>query len=1153
MLHTFFRLPSSLLISLLIVPGLVLTGCGDDDSGMTPDGGMMDGALPDGFIPGDGSVDAGVDGGGMTSDLFTPPVITTCAGDSRPSLAAGTCEVIAGEGAGVLLTGDILTPGEVFRGGQVFVGADGMIACVGCDCAAMAGTAPEVSCPDGVISPGLINGHDHVTFANGEPYATTGQFTEERYEHRNEWRRGLSGHFRINSRGGSASRPEQTWLELRQLISGTTSIFGSGGPLGLLRNLDSDGRNEGLGDAEARYQTFPLGDSGDGDQRRTDDCMYEFRDSAASIGSVGNAYVPHVAEGISAAARNEFNCIREGERDLVQPISAFIHGVGLLPTDIAEMAAEEVELIWSPRTNITLYGDTARVTEYARLGATIGLGTDWIASGSMNMLRELACVDGLNQNQLDGFFPDEQIWLMATRNTAKALGMEDLVGTIATGMTADIAIFDARTHRDHRAVIMGAPEGVALVMRGSDVMYGDAALVAALRDGCEELVIEGANVCGVDKRVCLQEIAGLDYRTPNLAALIQTANFARSDSSIETIEIHDDPDPEYPLFFCGVEPEFEPSCVPRRFNMDASFPDAVVNGSNYYTGMSSPDDMDGDGVVNAEDNCVAIFNPIRPIDNGSQADDDDDGIGDACDVCPLGGDDDPATCIAVDLSDRDGDGIPNAEDNCPTDANPLQEDNDDDGKGNACDACPDAPNPGAMACPAMSTTVYAIRMGDIAEGLEVNLGGLVVTGLTSNGFHVQQEASSADYDGVDFSGIFVFTGGAPSGVARGDVIDVTRATYTVFNDADQLSDAMFTVTASGMEPAPLTVAMPADIETTGSMAAALANVVVRVEGVTVTAVADEFGQFAIDAGLLVGRNIFEITPSPAVSDEFGFIQGPLAFTFMENKILPRDMADVGYSSLRISPSALTTTLDASVDFTVFLPAPAGAGGASVTMTIAPAGLVTGPATIVVPAGMTFATATYTASATAASGTVTAAFGGDMAVANVDVIEAVGGGLIISEYVEGPSNNKAIELYNGEGSVDLSTCQLLRYTNGGSSMGMLDLSGTLAAGETWVLCNSSIADPTPCDVMSGVINHNGNDSYELICAGMVIDSFGKTDEDPGAAGWMGGGLQTMDYSLRRLVSVTSGDTNSLDAFDPSVEWEGTVCNTGSCDYSTLGSR
>lgn len=303
--------------------------------------------------------------------------------------------------------------------------------------------ATAVVCPDGVVSPGLINAHDHLTFAQNNPYDRTA----ERYEHRHDWRRGARGHTRLRS-AGAASNDQVAWGELRFVLGGATSVNGSGGVAGFLRNLDR-ATMDGLGQPQVQYETFPLGDSGG--EVLTMGCGYPSIDTANSIRNV-DAYAPHVAEGIGPEARNEFLCMREGNTDLVQRQSAFVHGVGLLPTDIAEMARDRTSLIWSPRSNITLYGDTARVTEYARLGVLIALGSDWIVSGSMNMLRELQCADSLNANFFGRYFTDEALWLMATRDAAASLAVDDAVGVIAPGRVADLAIFNARMRRDHRAV-----------------------------------------------------------------------------------------------------------------------------------------------------------------------------------------------------------------------------------------------------------------------------------------------------------------------------------------------------------------------------------------------------------------------------------------------------------------------------------------------------------------------------------------------------------------------------------------------------------------------------------------------------------------------------------------------------------------------------
>ena len=54
-----------------------------------------------------------------------------------------------------------------------------------------------------------------------------------------------------------------------------------------------------------------------------------------------------------------------------------------------------------------------------------------------------------------------------------------------------------------------------------------------------------------------------------------------------------------------------------------------------YPGGTSATDRDGDGIADANDDCPAVFNPARPLDVGKQADVDGDGVGDACDSAPL--------------------------------------------------------------------------------------------------------------------------------------------------------------------------------------------------------------------------------------------------------------------------------------------------------------------------------------------------------------------------------------------------------------------------------------------------------------------------------------------------------------------------------------
>ena len=735
------------------------------------------------------------DGGGGPM----PARITQCPG-TIPAAPSGVCAVTAG-GANLLLRGTVLAPGEVFRGGSVAVDAAGRITCVGCDCAAMAAGATEINCANGVISPGLINAHDHITFNQNAPYTVR---SDERYEHRHDWRRGQNGHTSIPA-PGNASNDQQAWHELRMVMSGTTSINGSGGVAGFLRNLDrSSAQMEGLGQRTVSYQTFPLGDSGG--QRLMMGCGYPNIDPTSDATGT-DAYAPHVAEGIDSTARNEFLCIRSGMNDLVQRQSAFVHGIALLPIDIAEMATDGTKLIWSPRSNITLYGETARVTEYARLGVTISLGTDWMPSGSMNMLRELRCADDLNRNFMGGFFSDEQLWLMATRNAAQALAVEDATGAIAVGLVADLAVYNGATNRDHRAVLSAGAQDVSLVLRGGTVLFGDAEAVNGLPGGamCDTL-----DVCGTMKRVCVSSQLG----GRNLASL-QMANNGR-----------------YPLFFCG-EPMNEPSCLPARTR--TMNPMASVNGSTVYAGMSTMGDMDGDGIANASDNCPTVFNPVRPLDNMRQADADMDGQGDSCDVCPLNAN---TTMCAIPERDADMDGVPDARDNCPAVANMNQADADMDMRGDACDPCPMVANPGSMMCPAVVRTIPQVRnpmdpMRPAADALVTVQGGVVTavkSAGTTFGLVVQDPTATR------WGGIYIFLNATRPTVAVGDAVNIT-GTFTTFRGLEQLTlgtTGSVMRTGAGMVPAPIVVT-PAEVRTGGARTMELQSMLVRVEGVVATA------------------------------------------------------------------------------------------------------------------------------------------------------------------------------------------------------------------------------------------------------------------------------------------------------------------------------
>jgi hypothetical protein len=560
----------------------LVAACGSSSNGASPgtgDAGASDAAATEGGHPGDG---------GTTGD----------AGDGGIANRDPGCTVTATGSSGIAIQATLLVPGGPMDG-EVFVDGTGKIACAAASCSATSGytSATHIACTNAVVSPGFVNSHDHTDYDH-QPPAVTG---DTRYQHRNEWRTGADGATPIKYQSYSDDPTVNATAELRFLMSGVTSLVGSGGVAGLVRNLAlssyDSASTEGLTGPTVFFDTFPLGDSNG--VIISSGCAYPSIVSTQTAFAGGGVFAPHFAEGIDPGAENELVCADSMTLGLITPKTTILHAVGTNARDVAAIQSAGAHVVWAPRSNIMLYGNTMPVTEMKTAGVSIALGTDWLPSGSMNMLRELACADSLNSKYFAGAFTDEQLVEMATTNGAAAMGFATQIGSIATGLEGDLVLFAAGSDKGWRTPIEASVEDVELVMRGGKVLYGDATLVKGSgATGCAAMA-----VCGTSKSACID--------TPNVT-LSAVENAAQS---------------YYPLFFCrGQVPMNEPTCVPYR--------DSYPNGT-------SATDRDGDGVVDGMDDCPTIFNPPRSMDNGAQSDLDGDGMGDACDPTPLGPDGGP--------------------------------------------------------------------------------------------------------------------------------------------------------------------------------------------------------------------------------------------------------------------------------------------------------------------------------------------------------------------------------------------------------------------------------------------------------------------------------------------------------------------------------
>ncbi|MFT7899727.1 DUF5689 domain-containing protein [Tenacibaculum ascidiaceicola] len=170
-------------------------------------------------------------------------------------------------------------------------------------------------------------------------------------------------------------------------------------------------------------------------------------------------------------------------------------------------------------------------------------------------------------------------------------------------------------------------------------------------------------------------------------------------------------------------------------------------------------------------------------------------------------------------------------------------------------------------------------------------------------------------------------------------------------------------------------------------------------------------------------------------------------------------------------------------------------------------------------------------------------------------------LYISEYAEGSSNNKYIEIYNGTGAdVDLTNYTVGLYGNGSATVGnTIDLStikSTLADGEVIVIYNGGASDAAITGsggTTSTVTYFNGDDAIALLKSGTVIDVVGNIGEDPGSY-WAVAGVAdgTKEHTLVRKASITKGNTDwaaSAGTDSTNSEWEVKAQD----DFTSIGIR
>jgi cytosine/adenosine deaminase-related metal-dependent hydrolase len=407
-----------------------------------------------------------------------------------------------------VLKGTVVTPIDVLKDGFVSISGSKILQ-VGSSSEHPPSSAVDT---ESFIFPGLIDLHDHITW-NLLPRWKPNELFNNRYE----WQQRIA--YKIALDGPHAKLDHDLacdadrFGEIKAIVGGSTSVVGSLAPTpktsdnacieGLARNLDVYSGFDGatLNQEKLRYEVFPF------EMKLSDAAQVRADLDSGKL----NAFLVHVGEGkpSDAASAREFKMLTKRDDGYLLPGVSVIHGVALGKTEFEQMAAAKVGLIWSPRSNIELYGATTDIRSAHEAGVMIALAPDWSPSGSDGMVEELEYAATWLASQSPLVFKndsDKELVKMATLYAAQLARVDKEVGSLSPGLYADLLLIRKSSSDPYQALLHASPNQVRLVVIGGAPVYGDPDLMKQLLPRRQ---LETITVCGEPKVLYIEPIRGI--------------------------------------------------------------------------------------------------------------------------------------------------------------------------------------------------------------------------------------------------------------------------------------------------------------------------------------------------------------------------------------------------------------------------------------------------------------------------------------------------------------------------------------------------------------------------------------------------------------------------------------------------------------------
>lgn len=344
--------------------------------------------------------------------------------------------------------------------------------------------AQKVLDTGGTLYPGLIELHNHLSYNALRLWRVPKLYTNrDQWSGTPEYQKLISGPMKVLGKAPGLLPAVVRYVECKCLLGGVTTSQG----VELYSNTGARRYYRGI------VRNVEQTDDADLPEAKTKIADVEAKKAELFLERLKrqSCFLLHLSEGTDAKARSHFEALHLADgRWAITDALAGIHCAALEPEDFGVLAQLGGAAVWSPLSNLLLYGKTANVKAARKEGVRLGLGSDWSPSGSKNLLGELK-VARLVSEELDDLFTDRDLVSLATRNAAAILKWDKVLGSLEAGKRADLLVIDGKTGDPYAALIKAKETAIRLVLINGVPRYGLPGLMKKLGADGENVRVGG--------------------------------------------------------------------------------------------------------------------------------------------------------------------------------------------------------------------------------------------------------------------------------------------------------------------------------------------------------------------------------------------------------------------------------------------------------------------------------------------------------------------------------------------------------------------------------------------------------------------------------------------------------------------------------------